>query len=482
MLFLSRIIRAIINLIVRFTGTIQRIHMFLLNIEKAFLQTELDGLLNKKDEGKVYEELRIDTKLPVVEPMAPKMRDPFSKYIEGMESLVTKTRDPYSTNLFRSVSDVYDNKQPVNFSEWLHEKDPAKKNKIINKITDDLIKSSVGILASGEKLIAEKKEKELEPVAELVDEEIDLDCEIDNVKDLIKVLENNDFDNKKFKKLKGCIPQLKEMVALIGMESIKQDFLDMIISYMVSDVRQDLYNCVLYGAPGCGKTTVAKIMGTILSKLIWNKEECNFVSVKAKDLVGKYTGHTFDKTSAIINKAKNGVLFIDEVYALSRGKASNADHAGFEGECIDTLCGALTDEPIICIIAGYEDDVEKRFFALNEGLRRRFPFTFTIEDYKPEEMEQMFYSTLKKYDFLESSVDLPVDFFKDNLEYFPFFGGSINNFIDLILLKRNRRLLFKFNDKVIREEDITKAYEAHSKTTKRKNSHIPKYIKYTMYS
>lgn len=60
----------------------------------------------------------------------------------------------------------------------------------------------------------------------------------------------------------------------------------------------------------------------------------------------------------------------------------------FAKECIDTLCESLSDHKsnIMVIIAEYEDDLNKCFFAYNQGLNSRFPRRFNTDDYTANEL------------------------------------------------------------------------------------------------
>ena len=91
------------------------------------------------------------------------------------------------------------------------------------------------------------------------------------------------------------------------------------------------------------------------------------MEVSRKDLVSGYLGRTAKKTEKIFKKAKGGVLFIDEAYAL--GNADNRD--SFAKECIDTLCEALSDnkDNIMVIIAGYEEELNRKILYMNEKVK-----------------------------------------------------------------------------------------------------------------
>lgn len=145
------------------------------------------------------------------------------------------------------------------------------------------------------------------------------------------------------------------------------------------------------GPPGTGKTTVAQKMAHALfaAGVI---EQDKLVQVSAKDLVGQYVGHTAPKTAEVIERAKGGVLFVDEAYALivgSKSKASNTNDFG--KEAIAALVGAMDRyrDRLVVIFAGYEAEMEE-FVRVNPGMRSRIAHTLHFEDYSRDELLRIF--------------------------------------------------------------------------------------------
>jgi hypothetical protein len=152
-----------------------------------------------------------------------------------------------------------------------------------------------------------------------------------------------------------------------------------------------MLHTVIEGPPGVGKTELGKILAEMYSALGVIKSN-KFKLVKRTDLIGKYLGHTAEKTQSVIDDADGGVLFIDEAYSL--GAQDGGD--SFAKECIDTINQNLSEnkKKFICIIAGYPDELEKSFFGYNPGLHRRFPFRYSIEGYSSKELSQIFVKKL----------------------------------------------------------------------------------------
>lgn len=136
------------------------------------------------------------------------------------------------------------------------------------------------------------------------------------------------------------------------------------------------------GNPGCGKTTIARIMARLLYDIGVLKEN-KLIEVDRKDLIAEYIGQTAPKTNEVINKAMGGVLFIDEAYSLSP-KDNVRD---FGQEAIATLVKAMEDRKgeFVVIFAGYKKEM-RDFVASNSGISSRIGYTFDFEDYNDDEL------------------------------------------------------------------------------------------------
>ena len=137
------------------------------------------------------------------------------------------------------------------------------------------------------------------------------------------------------------------------------------------------------GAPGTGKTELARRLLSYYEGLGVTRGG-QFVKVSAADLVGRYVGSTPARTRSALERARGGLLFVDEAYALM-------DSSSYGQEAIDTLVEGLEDrrDELVCVIAGYPDETE-RLFARNPGLRDRFAFRVAFDDYTPAELAQIF--------------------------------------------------------------------------------------------
>ncbi len=200
------------------------------------------------------------------------------------------------------------------------------------------------------------------------------------------------------------IDPMEQLDELIGLGSIKHDVKELIDFVKVQKLRSDeglksvpvSLHLVFTGNPGTGKTTVARILSKLYHK-IGVLSKGTLVEVDRSGLVAGYVGQTAIKTQEMIKKAQGGILFIDEAYALAK-----KDDA-FGQEAIDTILKAMEDqrEDFVVIVAGYSEPMEA-FINSNPGLKSRFNKYIEFQDYTEDELEQIFYVNVKKYDYTVS--------------------------------------------------------------------------------
>jgi len=185
----------------------------------------------------------------------------------------------------------------------------------------------------------------------------------------------------------------RQLAEFIGLEEVKNQVSRLKSSVAMELVRkqrglavaQRAHHLVFAGPPGTGKTTIARVVAKIYCGLGLLKRE-NIREVHRADLIGQHIGETEAKTNAIIDSALDGVLFLDEAYALVATGAKN----DFGLVAIDTLLARMENDRdrLVVIIAGYRADLDK-FLDTNEGLRSRFTRNIDFPSYAPSELVEI---------------------------------------------------------------------------------------------
>mgnify|MGYP000990576384 FL=1 len=243
---------------------------------------------------------------------------------------------------------------------------------------------------------------------------------------------------------------LEELNNLIGLKNVKSKVNDLIIYQKVQKMREkEGLNAVkstlhlsFTGNPGTGKTTVARIIGRIYKQL-GLLSRGHFIEVSRTDLIAGYQGQTALKVKNVIEKAKGGVLFIDEAYSITENEQSDS----YGRECITELTKALEDyrNDLVVIVAGYSEPM-KNFFSSNPGLKSRFNTFIEFEDYNTKELLEILISMCKNndYDLTEKAKVKLNDFFETELENKKenFSNGRmVRNIYDDLVMNHARRVV-----------------------------------------
>ena len=229
----------------------------------------------------------------------------------------------------------------------------------------------------GQTVVSNKKKDEPVPATEGPEEE----------EDTAKTSDDDiEIDNRPLSEI------LADLDRLVGLKEIKnkvRDYVDY-VSYLqyraekgLEDDEDELnLHSVFTGNPGTGKTTVVKLLGKIYHAMgLLSKGHVH--AVDSSDLISGFVRQTGKDTKAVIEKARGGILFIDEAYMLYKDGSSN----DFGTEAVAELITEMSDGPgdIAIMVAGYPKEMDS-FINSNPGLKSRFRNHFYFNDYTPDEL------------------------------------------------------------------------------------------------
>jgi SpoVK/Ycf46/Vps4 family AAA+-type ATPase len=242
---------------------------------------------------------------------------------------------------------------------------------------------------------------------------------------------------------------LVELGRLTGLGSVKREIDLLIAEAKATKMRREaglsspspMRHLVFTGSPGTGKTVVARLLARIYSDL-GLLTSGHLVEVTRSHLVAGYVGQTAIQVREVVERARGGVLFIDEAYALAAAGAGPED---FGHEAIATLVKVLEDDrdDLVVVVAGYDAEMQ-RFLSANPGLASRFPTRLRFPDYTDDELVSILRGTAAQADLkLGRGVDLQVRRLLEKAGRGRSFGNArlMRNLLDRTLALQARRVV-----------------------------------------
>lgn len=203
---------------------------------------------------------------------------------------------------------------------------------------------------------------------------------------------------------------------LVGIQEVKRRLREIMIQMkeqknqadLNSKVEKPCIHMVFKGAPGTGKTTVARILAKIMKEEGVLRKGL-FYEIQGRNLCGRYVGETAPKTSAYCRDAYGSILFIDEAYSLNVSNTSN----DFGKEAIATLVSEMENhrDDFCVILAGYSDEMDN-LLSMNPGLASRLPYEITFPNYSREELAEIFIALVEeRFEYEEDLKETVQKFF-----------------------------------------------------------------------
>jgi len=368
----------------------------------------------------------------------------FNKYLEHCKYKSHMTYDEYQTFLSITAANFKSSSSSSSYDDWQNQHD----------FTNNIISPEY--------------------------EYVTIDFSMNSIADLIHIVDSyvvkeNTRYNINLNMLHLIKAELRELDAMVGMKSFKKNVLDQLLYYIQGFHVgvQDYKHTVIYGPPGTGKTEIAKILGNIYSKLGVIQKQADggsnlhpFKKATRSDLIAGYVGQTAIKIKSLITSCLGGVLFIDEAYSLGDDS--------FSKECVDTLCESLSDQKdrLMVIIAGYENELNDRFFSLNVGLESRFVWRFKIDSYTHAELWEIFTKKIGECDWKIADEINGVEWFKKHYNSFSAFGRDVESFIFKVKIAHSRRVYGSQNKRTISLKDLNLGFEMFLDNKKKTSTYV----------
>ncbi len=233
------------------------------------------------------------------------------------------------------------------------------------------------------------------------------------------------------------------LMQLIGLKSIKNKILQLehFLEFM-NKTKNDLklkipnMNMVFTGNPGTGKTTVARLVTSILYQngVI---EKPTFAELTTQNFIAGYVGQTAIKTKKVLESNRGGVIFIDEAYSF------NGEAQQYAEEALVEILKEMEMRQTVFIFAGYPEEM-KNFIESNPGFQSRIGYYIDFPNYSLDELWQIFELKATTYQFylsedLKDAVEKIITKYIDK----PKFGNGrfIDQLLERIIINHANRMV-----------------------------------------
>ena len=177
-------------------------------------------------------------------------------------------------------------------------------------------------------------------------------------------------------------------------------------------------NMIFYGNPGTGKTTSARLLAEIMADN--GVTNTTFTEASRSDIIGQFVGTTATKVAALFEKARGGVLFVDEA-----GFFLNSEAGGYVNEALKEFVRFMENYPDVTVIFGMYESEAENFLKLDAGLSSRISRMVEFRDYSTKEMQDIFHHMAKTQGYsLENGAWSPVMEYINALKKEKTFGNA----------------------------------------------------------
>lgn len=283
-----------------------------------------------------------------------------------------------------------------------------------------------------------------------------------------KILSMEDFVlNGKLEK-----PALERLAAMPGLKEVKDMVIEQTALLVESRRNENLKNMhgsmIFYGNPGTGKTTCARLLAEVMKD--HGVTNATFIEASRADIIGEYVGSTATKVASLFEKARGGILFVDEA-----GFFLNEGAGGYVNEALKEFVRFMENCPDVTVIFGmYEQEAEK-FLNLDAGLTSRISRMVEFKDYSNKELQDIcsYMAKTNGYNLEKAAIEPLMDYVA-SLKKSKNYGNAreIRKVMESAIIAHSVRIMAKDTRKkdVLTVDDVKKGIERLRKTPKNKNN------------